>query len=64
MKQVDLIKHLRKCGCIFVREGNSHSVWYNPLTGRTSTVPRHHEINNFTGRNICKDLGVSIIKKR
>lgn len=64
MKQVDLIKHLRKYGCVFIREGGSHSIWYNTLTGRTSTVPRHKEINIHTGKNICKDLGVSIIKNR
>jgi len=64
MKQVDLIKHIRKYGCVFVREGSSHTVWYNSITGRTSTVPRHKEINNYTGKKICEDLGVSVIKKR
>jgi len=64
MKQIDLVKHLRKCGCLFVREGNSHSVWLNPTTNRTSTVPRHNEINTFMGRKICKDLGVPVIKLR
>ena len=64
MKQIDLIKHIRKYGCVFIREGSSHSVWYNPLTGRTSTVPRHTEINTHTGKKICEDLGVLIIKKR
>ena len=64
MKHTDLIKHIRKYGCVFIREGGLHSVWYNTLTGRTSTVPRHNEINTHTGRNICEDLGVPIIKKR
>lgn len=64
MKQVDLIKHIRKYGCVFVREGSSHSVWYNPMTGRTSTVPRHNEINTHTGKNICTDLDIPIIKKQ
>lgn len=64
MKQVDLIKHIRKYGCIFIREGSSHTVWLNPVTGRTSTVPRHNEINTHTGKKICKDLGVQIIKIR
>jgi len=64
MKQVDLIKHIRKYGCVFVREGGSHSVWCNPITGRTSTMPRHSEINTHTGKKICEDLGVPIIKKR
>ena len=64
MKQVDLLKHIRKYGCVFVREGGAHSVWFNPQTGRTSTVPRHNEINNHIGQKICKDLGVPVIKKR
>ena len=64
MKQVDLIKHIRKYGCVFVMEGGSHTVWYNPETSRTSTVPRHSEINTHIGKKICKDLGVPIIKKR
>ena len=64
MNQVDLVKHIRKHGCVFVREGGAHSVWYNPLTSRTSTVPRHTEINTHIGRKICEDLGVPIIKKR
>ncbi|OGI76730.1 addiction module toxin, HicA family [Candidatus Nomurabacteria bacterium RIFCSPHIGHO2_02_FULL_33_12] len=64
MKQNDLIKHIRKHGCVFIREGSSHSVWYNPLTGRTSTIPRHSEINTYTGKKICNDLGVVIINKK
>ena len=64
MKQVDLIKHIHKHGCVFVREGGSHSVWRNPVTGRTSTVPRHNEINNHIGKKICRDLDVTVIKKR
>lgn len=64
MKQFDLIKHIRKYGCVFMREGGSHSVWYNSITRRTSTIPRHSEINTHIGRKICKDLGVPIIKIR
>ncbi len=64
MKQVDLIKYLRKYGCVFMREGNLHTVWLNPINSRTSTIPRHTEINTFTGRKICKDLGIPIIKIR
>ena len=64
MRQADLIKHIRKYGCVFVREGGSHTVWFNSVNSRTSTVPRHSEINTYTGRKICKDLGVPIIRKR
>lgn len=59
MKRVKLIRHLRTSGCVFVREGSAHSVYYNPLTGRTSTVPRHTEVENFLAKKICCDLGVS-----
>ncbi len=64
MKQVDLIKHIRKYGCVFVRDGASHSVWHNIKNGRTSTVPRHNEVNTHTGKKICQDLGIPIIKKK
>lgn len=60
MKRRDLIKHLLKEGCVFIREGAKHSVFFNPLLRKTSTVPRHKEINNFLAKKICKDLGVSI----
>ncbi|MDO8624295.1 MAG: type II toxin-antitoxin system HicA family toxin [bacterium] len=46
-------------GCVFVREGGKHSVFFNPATRRVSTVPRHKEINNFLVKKICNDLGVA-----
>ncbi|OGD41952.1 addiction module toxin, HicA family [Candidatus Azambacteria bacterium RIFOXYD1_FULL_42_11] len=58
MKREKLIKHLVKESCIFIREGAKHSVFFNPLTKRSSTVPRHNEIDNFLARKICRDLGV------
>lgn len=63
MKRIVLIKHLIKEGCIFIREGAKHSVYFNPLTRRSSTVPRHNEIDNFLTRKICRDLGITEIKK-
>ena len=64
MKRKDLIKHLLKEGCIFVREGGSHTVFFNPLLRKISTVPRHKEIDNFLAKKICRDLGVSSLKKK
>jgi mRNA interferase HicA len=58
MKRGDLIKHLFKNNCIFVREGAKHTVFLNPLLKKTSTVPRHNEIDNFLAKKICRDLGV------
>ncbi|HBT81341.1 TPA: addiction module toxin, HicA family [Candidatus Giovannonibacteria bacterium] len=61
MKRQQLIKHLLKEGCIFVREGAKHSVFFNPLTRRSSTTPRHNEISKFLAKKICRDLGVEEI---
>ena len=58
MKRTDLVRHILRQGCLFVREGASHSVFFNPEYKRTSTVPRHKEINDFLAKKICKDLGI------
>jgi len=63
MKRTRLVKHLLGEGCIFVREGAKHSVFFSAFIKRFSTVPRHSEINNFLARKICRDLGVKEIKK-
>ncbi|MBI2612114.1 type II toxin-antitoxin system HicA family toxin [Candidatus Gottesmanbacteria bacterium] len=60
MKRQDLIRHLKDNGCLFVREGAKHSVFYNPLNRRTSTVPRHKEVNKFLAKKICRDLGIEM----
>ncbi len=58
MKRQNLIKHLLQEGCVFIREGAKHSVFFNPFSKRISTIPRHKEINNFLARKICRDLGI------
>ncbi|MEK7146680.1 MAG: type II toxin-antitoxin system HicA family toxin [Patescibacteria group bacterium] len=63
MKRSHLLKHLLQENCIFIREGAKHSVFFNPSTKRSSTIPRHSEINNFLARKICRDLGIEEIKK-
>lgn len=62
MKRRKLIDYLVANGCVFVREGAKHTIFHNPQTGRTSTVPRHYEINEFLARKICKDLGILLIR--
>ncbi|MDP3052756.1 MAG: type II toxin-antitoxin system HicA family toxin [bacterium] len=64
MKRKTLISYIVKNGCIFIREGAKHSVFFNPLIKRSSTVPRHNEIDDFLARKICRDLGVSEFKKQ
>ncbi|MFQ5673960.1 MAG: type II toxin-antitoxin system HicA family toxin [Nitrospinales bacterium] len=58
MKRQQLLKHLRKHGCHLKREGGSHSLWINPLTGRIETIPRHVEIPNRLAKKICKGLAI------
>ncbi|MCX6760226.1 MAG: type II toxin-antitoxin system HicA family toxin [Candidatus Nealsonbacteria bacterium] len=62
MKRIDLIKHLIRNNCVFLREGARHSVFFNPLTKRISTVPRHKEIHDFLAKKICHDLGIKPVK--
>jgi len=61
VKRKLLLRHLKQCGCSLVREGAKHSVFHNPQKGKTSTVPRHTEINDFLAKKICKDLDISVI---
>ncbi len=58
MKRIDLIRHLERHGCVLFREGGSHSVYINPRTRKSSSVPRHREINEFLARKICRDLEI------
>ena len=58
MKRRDLIRHLEAHGCELLREGANHSVYVNRSARKTSTVPRHREINELLARKICRDLEV------
>lgn len=61
MKRKDAVRHLEKSGCILIREGARHSVFFNHQTNQTSTFPRHTEIDNFLVKKICRDLGIKEI---
>ena len=58
MKRIDLIRHLEKHGCEFLREGGEHTVYVNRKENKVTTIPRHREIDEYLSRKICKDLGV------
>ena len=58
MERLELIRHLERHGCAFLREGAKHTVYVNRAKGKSSTVPRHRDINDFLARKICKDLEV------
>ena len=57
MKRRALVQHLGQHGCQLLREGGNHSIFVSPV-GRTSSVPRHTEINDDLAKKICKDLGI------
>ncbi|HXT39849.1 MAG TPA: type II toxin-antitoxin system HicA family toxin [Candidatus Angelobacter sp.] len=56
MKRRDLIRHLERHGCEFLREGGNHTICVNRAKKKVSAVPRHREVIEFTARKICKDL--------
>jgi mRNA interferase HicA len=58
MKRRDLIRHLEQHGCELHREGGSHTVFVNRPKQKSSTVPRHREVNEHLARKICRDLEV------
>jgi hypothetical protein len=58
VKRVDLIRHVESQGCRLLREGANHSVDVNPTARKTSTVPRHREVDDFLARKICRDLQI------
>lgn len=62
MKRKDLIKYLSIKNCYLLREGSKHSVYYNSINNKTSTIPRHNEIDKYLVQKICKDLDIEIIK--
>jgi mRNA interferase HicA len=59
VKRTHLIRHLRAHGCELLREGANHSIFVNRIAHKSSSVPRHREINEFLARKICRDLAVS-----
>ena len=58
MKRRDLLRHLARHGCALLREGRSHTVYVNRAARKSTTIPRHNEINQDLARKICKDLQV------
>lgn len=58
MKRTKLLKHMHRHGCIFDREGRSHTIYTDADGTRKTAVPRHPEIKPNTVRKICKDMAI------
>ena len=53
MKRKDLLKILKINGCILLRNGVKHDIYYDPNKGTTQPIPRQNEI---LAKKIIKDL--------
>lgn len=60
MKVSEMIKLLKKAGCVNLKEGTNHAKWYSPITNKKFTVPRHSskELNTKTANSILKQAGL------
>ena len=56
MKLAELERFLRSHGRELYREEAKHALWRNRATGKTTSVPRHREVKEFTVRGICRQL--------
>jgi mRNA interferase HicA len=62
MKRQALIKHLEKEGCILLREGKRHAIYYNPINKKQSSVGRHNEQSDLLCLKVCKQLEINPVK--
>jgi mRNA interferase HicA len=56
MKRVDLLKRLKRQGCVFIRHGGKYDWYQNPETQMCQPVPRHKEINELLAKSIIKKM--------
>lgn len=47
MKRREFLRYLHEHGCSLLREGKQHSIYWNPSQRKTSSIPRHSEIDDF-----------------
>jgi len=41
MKRKEFVRQLKKDGCLLLRSGGNHDIYFNPKTGLKQPVPRH-----------------------
>ena len=58
MKRKEFVRQLKKDGCLLLRSGGNHDIYFNPKTGLKQPVPRHNEIDNILAKHIRKFLGL------
>jgi mRNA interferase HicA len=63
MKRQVLIRHIELHGCILLREGSKHSIYFNPANQKQSAVGRHKELSDILCLKVCKQLDIAPVKK-
>ncbi|MBU6199234.1 MAG: type II toxin-antitoxin system HicA family toxin [Xanthomonadaceae bacterium] len=58
MKRDELVRQLLAAGCVLLRHGGRHDIYFNPRTNLKQPLPRHREIDDTLARHILKFLGV------
>ena len=56
MKRVELIRSIKRLGCILIRHGGNHDWYQNPNTKVSQPIPRHREITDSLAKHILKML--------
>lgn len=56
MKRRTFIRTLEARGCTLKRSGAKHDIYFNPLTGLSTTVPRHQELADTLCQAVLKQL--------
>ena len=58
MNRREFIRQLLREGCVLLRHGARHDIYFNPATEKKQPVPRHAEIDEALARHIRKYLGL------
>ncbi|RKU37037.1 addiction module toxin, HicA family [Candidatus Poribacteria bacterium] len=56
MKRRDVIRELRKMGCLLIRHDAKHDWYQNPNTRVSQSIPRHRELKDSLAKSILKKL--------
>jgi predicted RNA binding protein YcfA (HicA-like mRNA interferase family) len=58
VKRRDLLKDLKKRGVNVNEHGGRHAKLLNPKNNLTAPLPRHTEVDDYTAKEIYKQLGL------
>ena len=56
MKRIDLIRVIRRKGCILIRHGANHDWYQNPESKASQPIPRQREIKESLAPHIIRIL--------